>query len=361
MLKLNLRLFDDAEKTEEATPKKREDARKKGNVFQSREISSALTLFCAMIVLKIFGKNIFFTINESFVYFLRDLSSKRIFYSSIDGYKIILLIFFYVAKAIIIVLLINFFCAFLVTRAQVGHIFTTEVLMPKLDKINPIKGFKKLFSLKSVIEMLKSVLKLLILGYVGYAFIKDNLVYFFKVMELNKYQFSYSVYKFGIDIGIKLSLYLIVISMFDYMYQKYDYNKGLKMSKQEIKEEHKQMDGNPQIKSKIREKQRQMAMSRMMQDIPKADVVITNPTHFAIAIKYDEEKFDAPYVIAKGKNMVALKIKEKARESEIMIVENKPLARALYKSLEIGDFIPAEFYEAIAEILAYVYAQNQNN
>ena len=204
--------------------------------------------------------------------------------------------------------------------------------------------------------MVKSLLKIGIVGFVGYSYLAKNIGLVLKSQQLVPIQFSYMIFELSINLAIRMTFAITVIAILDFFYQRYDYDKNLKMSKQEVKEEYKQSEGDPQIKSKIKEKQRQAAMRRMMQEIPKADVIITNPTHFAVAIKYDEDKFEAPYVVAKGKNLIAQNIKQKARETSIPIVENKPLAQALYKEVEIGQMISPQLYEAVAEILAYVYS-----
>ncbi|SHG92990.1 flagellar biosynthesis protein FlhB [Tepidibacter thalassicus] len=352
---IDLQLFAGEEKTEKATPKKRQEARKKGQVFQSREITSSLTLICSLLILKYFGKYIVNDIYESILFFKENFLNAE-FENTLVGYRIFIYIFYFAIKGAILIVLINAVTAFLSSRIQVGNLFTTETLKFKFERLNPVEGFKKLFSVKAFFEFSKSSFKLLILIVISYIHVKKNISYLLKPMYLNKVQFSYALFNLAIDLGIKLSVVLFVLSIFDYLYQWYEYEKNLKMSKQEIKEEFKQSEGDPQIKSKIKEKQRQSAMKRMMQDIPKADVIITNPTHFAVAIRYDETEYDAPYVIGKGKNLVALKIKEKARENNIPIVENKPLARELYAVVNIGDLIPPQLYEAIAEILAYVYS-----
>ncbi|SHJ43666.1 flagellar biosynthesis protein FlhB [Tepidibacter formicigenes] len=352
---INLQLFAGDEKTEKPTPKKKQEARKKGQVLQSKEITSSVTLIFSLLILKYFGKHIVNNLYESILFF-KDNFFDAEFENTLVGYRVFIYIFYFAIKGASIVVLINAIIAILSSRIQVGQLFTTETLKFKFERLNPIEGFKKLISLRAFFEFSKSSFKLLILTIISYSYVKKNISYLLKPMYLGKVQFSYALFDLSINLGIRLSVVLFILSIFDYLYQWHEHEKNLKMSKQEIKEEFKQSEGDPQIKSKIKEKQRQSAMKRMMQDIPKADVVITNPTHFAIAIRYDEMEYDAPYVIAKGKNLVALKIKEKAKENNIPIVENKPLARELYALVNIGDLIPPQLYEAIAEILAYVYS-----
>ncbi len=351
---IDLQLFS-GEKTEKGTAKKRQDARKKGQVVQSRDITSSLGLLFSLLTLKFLGKYIFTNAYESILFFQNNFFDVE-FKDTLVGYRILIYIFYYTLKGAFVIILMNAFVGFAVTYAQVGSMFTTENLKFKFERLNPIEGFKKLFSLRASFEFLKSSFKLVVLTFFSYSFVKKNVALVLKPLYLNKFQFSYALYDLAINLGIRLAIILFILSIFDYAYQWYEYEKSLKMSKHEIKEEYKQSEGDPQIKSKIKEKQRQIAMKRMMQDIPKADVVITNPTHFAVAIAYNETLYDAPYVIAKGKNLVALKIKEKAKDVDIPIVENKPLARELYATINIGDVIPPQLYEAIAEILAYVYS-----
>lgn len=353
-IRINLQLFS-GEKSEEATSKKKQDARKKGQVVQSKEITSALTLLFSLLSLKYLGKYIVSNFYDSILFFKNNFFDVE-FNNTLMGYKLLMYIFYFALKIGFVIVIINAIVAIISSKAQVGNLFTTENLKFKFDKLNPIEGFKRMFSIKALFEFGKSSFKILILTGIAYSYMKKNMVYILKSINLNKFQISYNLLDLTLSLGIKLSLYLLVLSAFDYAYQLYEHNKNLKMSKQEIKEEYKQSEGDPQIKSKIKEKQRAAAMKRMMQDVPKADVIITNPTHFAVAIRYDENESDAPYVVAKGKNMVALKIKEKGRENDIPIIENKPLARQLYATANIGDTIPHELYEAIAEILAYVYS-----
>lgn len=354
IIKINLQLFS-GEKTEKATPRKKEDARKKGQVLQSKDLTSALTLLVSLLVLKYLGKYMLQNSFESLQFFKNNFINKDIS-NTMTGYRIMIYIGYFIIKGSMFIVLINAIVAFISSYAQVGSLFTVDTLKFKLERINPLEGFKKLVSLRALVDFIKSSLKLIILSFVAYGFVKDNIFYVFKPLYLNKYQFSYALFDLSIKLGIKLAFVLFILSLFDYLYQWYEFEKGLKMSKEDIKQEYKQSEGDPQIKSKIKEKQRQIAMKRMMQDIPKADVIITNPTHFAIAIRYDDKMYDAPYVIGKGKNLVALKIREKAKENNVPIVENKPLARQLYDSVSIGDLIPSQLYEAIAEILAYVYS-----
>lgn len=248
------------------------------------------------------------------------------------------------------------FVAVIVEWAQSSFLITGQSLKMSFQKINPIEGFKRIFSINSVVELIKSVLKVLIIGYTGYFYTQTFAKKLLEMYEMN----VFTIVRFSFGSAINLILWMAVmffgIAVIDFIFQRQQYEKKLMMTKEEVKEEFKQTEGNPQIKSKIREKQRRISLQRMFQQLPKADVVITNPTHYAVALLYEPEKFDAPRVIAKGKDYIAQKIKQEAIKHRIEIVENRELARALYNMCEVGDFIPPELYQAVAEVLAYVYS-----
>ena len=238
---------------------------------------------------------------------------------------------------------------------QIGFLFSTETIQFKLNKLNPIAGFKRIFSWRAVVEFIKSILKIILVGVVVFFVIWSRMDEILILSQKSIGAALATLADITVAVGLYSSIVLMFIAVFDYFYQKFDYEKSIRMSKQDIKDEYKNIEGDPLIKSRIKQRQREMAMQRMMQEIPKADVVITNPTHYAIAIKYDEQKMDAPFVVAKGVDFVAQKIKLIAKENDVTTVENRPLARALYDQTEIGQGIPEEFFKAIAEILAFVY------
>ncbi|NLV35169.1 MAG: flagellar biosynthesis protein FlhB [Clostridiaceae bacterium] len=359
--KLNLQLFASpgaggGEKTEKATPKKRREARKKGQVFQSREISSALVLLFIFIGLKVFGNTIYteirgFTIEVLTEYpkledlFMPDVLA-RVF---IDG----AIVFF---KCVGPILLIALLSGIIISYAQVGFLFTIETLKPQLSRISPINGFKRLFSMQGLVNLLKSILKVIAIGYITYVYLNGKTHAVLSLMDMDLIQISSFIAATVIDLAIRICVVLIVLGIFDFAYQWWQYEKEMKMTKQEVKEEYKQVEGNPEIKGKIRQKQRQMSMRRMMQEVPKADVIITNPTHFACALKYDADESPAPMLLAKGQDYVAIRIKEIAKEAKVEIVENKQLARAIYDTVDIGQEIPQHLYQAVAEVLAFVYS-----
>jgi flagellar biosynthetic protein FlhB len=259
------------------------------------------------------------------------------------------------AKTVLPLFVVAVISALIIGYAQVGFLFTLETLKVKGERINPLSGFKRIFSMRSVVELVKSIIKLVIVGWVAYSYLKTKQNEVVALMGSNLQDILAFIGYAVFSVAIRISFAMIILGFLDYLYQKFDYEKSLRMTKQEVKDEYKQTEGNPEIKSKIKQKQRQMSMRRMMQDVPKADVVITNPTHFAVALKYDPEKSTAPFVVAKGQDYIALRIKQVAADSNIQIVENKPLARTLYSTLDIGDAIPPELYQAVAEILAFVY------
>lgn len=254
------------------------------------------------------------------------------------------------------IVLISFFISLFITYVQVGFLFTTKPLKAKLSRINPIEGFKRIFSKRSLVELLKSILKIFFVGYVAYSYGSKNIGTIVNYPSMEPGQILKNFSKLAFSFSIRIIGALLFLAILDYLYQWRDYEKNLMMTKQEVKEEFKQTEGDPLIKSRIREKQRKIAMNRMMQDVPKADVIITNPTHLAVAIKYDDDLYIAPYLLAKGADVVAENIKKVAKENSIPIVENKPLARVLYSTVDIGEVIPEELYEAVAEVLAYVYS-----
>ncbi|MBU0767857.1 MAG: flagellar biosynthesis protein FlhB [Proteobacteria bacterium] len=347
-----------AEKTEEATPKKRQELKEKGEVAKSRELASVAVLLAALISLSLFG---------SFMYNHIQIIMKGAFsFPGIHNFNIPEFLKF--TQNIIsrfIILLLPLFTAIFITAIlsnimQVGVIFSSESITPKLSKIDPIKGFGRLLSKQSLMELLKSLLKLAIVGGIAFLTIKGEMknVALLGDKELNSI-FVY-ILEIFFKIFIRCSLAMIVLVIIDYAFQKWDFENRNKMTKQEVKDDFKKSEGDPLIKSRIRSIQMEMARKRMMQDVPEADVVITNPTHFAVALKYDGLSMAAPKVIAKGSRKMAQKIKDVASEHGIPILENKELARNLYSLVEVGQEIPPELYQTVAEILAYIYRLKSN-
>lgn len=354
--KMNLQLFADDEKTEKPSSKKRKDAREEGQILQSKEINTVVILFSCFFALKIYGGFMTKQLSNMMSDVFNALGDTEIILNPnnlmLDSLKLITIFSIVMAP----ILMIAFFSSLVVNYAQVGFLFTTKTLKIKLNRLNPIEGFKKMFSKTALVELVKSILKITLVGYIAikYGYSQMTRIIKYPGMESFSAFINFSNLIFGFVLRI-LGV-LLLLSFMDYFFKWREHEKNLMMSKQELKEEYKQSEGDPFIKGKIKEKQRQMAMSRMMQDVPSADVIITNPTHYAIAIKYDQDKFGAPYIVAKGLDVIAENIKKIATENLVPLVENRPLARALYDSIDIGESIPEELYEAVAEVLAYVYS-----
>ena len=354
----NLQFFGEGgDKTEKATPKKLDDARKEGRVARSSDLINGFMLLLMFFVLKLFGGIMANLFLDSFVKYYNKASdiSMEVF----DVKQAVNLsneIVIDIVIASLPVLIGSFVVALVGNIVQVGWKVTGKPLKPKLDRLNPIGGLKRMFSQEKVVELIKSILKVLAIALVAYNEVKDRWKFILNLYDFEFMQAILNIFDIVLDVGIKISLIFVVIGLADFGYQKWKHLHDLRMSKQEVKDEMKQSEGDPQIKGQIRQKMREGARRRMMQDLPKADVVITNPTHFAVAVKYDKETAEAPYVLAKGADYVAANIKEIAKQNNIEIVENKPLARMLYYNVEIGDQIPPELYQMVAEVLAYVYS-----
>ncbi len=352
LLPLDLQFFAQ-EKTEKATPKKRQETRRKGQVAKSTDINTAIILLLVFIFLWLVGgfvgKRIFVFMQYMFQEFL-------LFTLTPENVQSLFLEL--ISQAVMIVapiMLVAFLAGVLSNYVQVGFLFAPEAIKMKLSKLNPIEGFKRIYSIRAIVELLKSLLKICLVGLVTFTILWLSMD---KVLFLSLIPIADSLVFVGtltVTMGVAVAILLLFLAVLDYMYQRYDHEKKIKMSKQDVKDEYKKTEGDPLIKSKIKEKQRQMAMQRMMQEVPKADVVITNPTHYAVALKYDGEKMDAPVVIGKGVDFLAQKIKGIAKHNEIITVENRPLARALYDQADIGDEVPEDLFKAVAEVLAYVY------
>jgi len=353
LLDLDLQYFA-GEKTEKATPKKRQDARKKGQVIKSQDISSAIVMLMVFIFLYFFAGSL---LDDLLAFFKQTfIQNIRVETLTIDSVmRLFTETLAQMAFVIGPIIGIAFVGALAGNFLQFGFLFTLEPMKFDLKKMDPIKGLKKIFSVKAIIELIKSVLKIGFIGGVATIIVWTNLPKVLALSFKSPWITLITVGKLVGIMGIAASLVLLCVSLLDWMYQKFDYEKNLKMSKQDIKDEYKNSEGDPLIKSKIKQRQREMAMRRMMSEIPNADVVITNPTHYAIALKYDEESMEAPRIVAKGTDFIAQKIKMIAKEHDVIMVENRPLARAMYDQVEIGDQVPEEFFKAIAEVLAYVY------
>lgn len=341
-------------KTEKATPKKRRDERKKGNIFQSKDATNAASLL-----------GVFFALSALFPMMIGNMKNMMIKYigmtgsvdriSNSDSIEIGLDALINFGIIALPILLISILISVIASVAQTRLLFSTDSLKFKFSRLNPLEGIKKLFALKSFVEVLKGIIKIIILFAVIFNFFSDLLVDFARTLYLDINSSIFFVLNSVKSLIFNVGIAFTGIAVLDYFYQWWDFERQIKMSKHDIKEEFKQLEGDPQIKSKIRELQRQRAMSRMMQQVPEADVVIRNPNHFAVALKYNIDSDGAPYVVAKGQDELALRIIDVAKASSIHCIENVPLARALYASTEIGREIPMEYYGEVAEVLAYIY------
>ena len=348
--RFDLQLFA-GEKTEEPTSKRMSDARAKGNIPRSQELSSVAVLLGGFWALKVIGGDIYIEICNYFTYIFDHLNT------TVDTETVMQLFIGMVivlAKTAFPIMFIIMIAGFAISLWQVGINFTTETIGFKPENLNPINGLGRIFSKRALVELLKSVFKIIIIGGFLYSYLKDEILQMPKLLYLDLSASLPLISDIILMMVFKVIGVMFVMACFDYAYQKWQNYQSLKMSKDEVKEEFKQMEGDPQIKSKRMAKQREMAMARMMQEVPKADVIVTNPTHFAVALKY-HRGMTAPVVVAKGQDLVAQKIKAIGRENDVPLVENRPLARALFAATQVGDYVPRELYQAVAEVLAYVY------
>lgn len=362
VLEYNLQFFAEGqggEKTEPATAKKLSDARKEGQVAKSREVANALGILALFLILKVWVG----TMGNQFLSVFSDIYNRipdiTTFWNGHMPENDTRLVYYeMILQCLIImapILLIGFVIGFISDVVQVGWKPTGKPMQPKLSKLNPISGFKRMFSVNSIVELIKAILKIGLIVYICYSYLKDKWVLIFSLYDMPLMQVLQLAAETVTDLGIRIAMVYMVLAFADYAYQKFKFSRDMRMTKQEVKEEYKQQEGDPQIKGKIRQRMRDASRRRMMQELPQADVVITNPTHYAVAIKYDPEVADAPIVIAKGEDYLAARIKEVAKENNIEIVENKPLARMLYANVDVGQAVPPELYQAVAEVLAFVY------
>lgn len=358
----NLQFFADGpggEKTEPATQKKLDEARDEGKVAKSREIIMALDLIVLFVCLKLFTSYVLNGFTEVFHYVYYKIPDMVLYDAKQPEARDFSILFKDVILDSLLILAPFLALGFVVTAVanilQVGLKVTLKPLQPKLDKFNPINGFKRIISKDSIFELLKSIVKIVLIGYIAYTSIRGNADDLFILYDIPLTQAVMLCGNIIINTGLRISFFYLVVALVDLIYQRHKFNEDMKMTKQEVKDEFKNTEGNPEIKSRQRQRMREASQRRMMQSVPEADVIITNPTHFAIALKYDINVAKAPVVIAKGKDFLAQKIKEVAKENKVEIVENKPLARMLYTNVEIGEEIPPELYQAVADILAVIY------
>lgn len=363
ILRYNLQFFakdgEGGEKTEQATTKRLKDARDEGKVAKSKELTSAFDLIVLFLVLKIFIANVGDNLVGLFPFIYSNIPDfVEVNQPELTTQSVSTLMLSVILRWLIIVapfFIFGVVITILISIIQVGWHVSTKPMEPKLSKFNPISGFKRIFSKDSLFELLKSIVKIALILYIAYISIKDHRNELFLLYDIPLNQAVALVGTIIIDTGLRISIVYLIIGIADYIYQKRKFSEDMKMTKQEVKDEYKNTEGDPQIKGQQRRRMQEASQRRMMQDVPKADVVITNPTHYAVAIRYDAETSKAPTVLAKGEDFLAQKIKEIAKDNQIEIVENKPLARMLYSNVDIGAEIPPELYQAVAEVLAMVY------
>ena len=346
-------LLSMSDKTEEPTPKKKKDARKQGNIAKSAEVNKAMTFIAILVVIYMMSGSI---ISELQGFIVNILSGDFSMTMNDNTIKILMFkVMMSFMKIVLPISLIIMVFGILGSLIQTGLFFSMESLKPKFSKLNPLTGLKNMFSMKAIVNLIKSMVVICIMIYLGYSFMSKNFEGIIKSGDI------YLPYMFNIVLDLiksiltSITLAIAVVAALDYGYEKFSHKKGLKMTKQEVKEEYKQMEGDPHIKGKIKQKQRQMANQRMMQAVPSSTVIVTNPTHISIAIRYEQGKDTTPIVVAKGADEVAFRIREIAKSHDIPIIENVPLARLIYKEVDIDQEIPEEMYKAVAEVLVAVY------
>ncbi len=346
--------MDNGSKTERATPRKKEDERKKGNIFQSKDITNSVTLLGIAYLFKLGGNWLFGTMERVMREGCASLTlTQTLTVKEAAGF----MANFSIDMAVLIVPVAaaSMFMGLALTGVQTRFLFTPSLLGPKLSRINPLSGLKNLFSPKTVVELLKSIIKVTIIGLILYSDISARLSAATLSPLINPESSMRWLAEAVFDMTVRIAMFMAIFSAFDYLYQWWDYEKRMRMTKEEVKEEHKRLEGDPNIKGRIRSIQRRMAQARMMHKVPTADVVVKNPTHYAVALKYEPSRNASPVVVAKGADLVALRIIRIAEENGVYVTENRPLARGLYEAVELDHEIPEQFFKPVADIIAFIY------
>ena len=343
----------DQERTEQATPKRLQEMREKGQVAKSREVPSVAILIASLLIFYFLGSAMIRDFMDLMKWAFANSAHFEIQSGNLNW--LLLELFRRALKIVAPMFIVLVAVGLLSNLLQVGFLFSTQAIAPKFSKLDPLKGFARMFSKQALVELIKSIFKVIIVGCVTYFTVKGELEEIVPLMDKEIWSVMSYIGSVCFKILLRTSWVLIVLAIVDYVFQKWDFKQEAKMTKQEVKDEFKQREGDPLIKSRVRQAQREMAKKRMMEAVPKADVVITNPVHLAIALEYNTQNMSAPQLTAKGSRLVAERIKAIAQEHNIPIVENKPLAQALFKGVEIGQEIPTVFYKAVAEVLSYVY------
>ncbi len=352
---------DSESKTEKATPKKRRDERSKGNVLMSRDVVGVATLFGSWVMLNVMGKIAVEQADSFLETCFNYIRNGEVGFLPGIGKELMVRCLVTVVTVAGPFLLVTLILAIVATFWQTRMLVTTEPLKPKLSKLNPLEGFKRMFSLRSVVELVKNLIKISILLFLIYRYYASVVTTFARFLDMELEQAARVLFSDILTLVLRVVIAFIVVAFFDYLYQWWDYERKLKMSKEEVKEEYKQTEGDPKVKGKIKQIQRERAMQRMMQQVPGADVVIRNPTHVAVALRYKPESDNAPVVVAKGLDELALRIVKTAEEHDVAVVENVPLARSLYSSIDLDREITPDFYGPVAEILVYVLKLDQES
>ena len=344
---------DETQKTEEPTPKKLEESRKKGQVALSREINNWVMLFVGTIVILAIGPSALSALTEHMKSYIE---RAHLMPSIPGGFGFLLGDTFWATLGILALpLIILMIAAFLAPFMQIGPLFAPEVIKPDISKISPMQGFKRLFSMKSIMEFVKGIFKIGIIGVVGTILLFPFYANVDHMIGLPLPLMMEELSSLVLRLMSGILVVLLVVAVIDLIYQRYEHYKKMRMTKQELKDEYKQTEGDPQVRAKLRQLRQEKARARMMQAVPEADVVITNPTHYSLALKYDPDEMDAPVLVAKGIDEVAMRIREVAKEHDIPLFENKPLARVLYDTVELDEMIPPEHYQAVAEVISYIF------
>ncbi len=347
------------EKTEEPTPHRLREAREKGQIAKSKEITTAVLLLLSYFLFRYMGESMWkelsgmaYTILSLIPHIAKEFSLSMVAYVLLIGIRAL-------AFTVAPIFALTFVAAIITESLQTGFVVAVDPLAPKLERINPQEGFKRIFSLQGLVETIKSILKIVIVFYIMFVAVREDLPYIVVLMDAHPWQALVLGGSIAYKAAMRVGAFYIIIAILDYFYRRFEYMRNLKMSRQEVKEEYKRLEGDPMVKQRIRDLQRQTAQQRMMAQVPQADVVMTNPTHVAVAIQYRAPKSKAPVVLAKGLRKVAAEIRRIAEEAEVPVVENEPLARSIYRTTDVGDQIPRELYQAVAEVLAYIYKRKR--
>lgn len=348
---------EDYQRTEPATPRRREEVRRRGQVARSVDVNSALILLSILIFVRYAARYLLVPVLDTSSVLFRNAHNFSFSTESVSSYAASFLLI--LAKILAPVLVIAFVVALVSGLFQAGFVFSASPLAPTLDRMNPVTGFSRIFSTRSSVELLKSFFKIVLVGYVAYAGVRGEIGRFPSFTDASPLAAALFFGDLAYRIGLRIVLLLLFLALVDYAYQRYEFEKSIRMTKQEIRDELKQLEGDPLLRARIRQRQREIARRRMMMEVPRADVVITNPVHLAVALRYDPVSMAAPAVIAKGQRLIADRIREIAASHNIPIVEDPELARVLFKDCEVGSVIPGELYRAVAEILAWIYNTNK--